>query len=233
MLRDRVVAHREEFGFWTPDRTWMACKRTFGPTFRLTFRIRAYGTEHVPPAGPVVLATNHMSAWDPLLYGAVLDRPIRWMAKAEVFEVSPVLEGFLKHGGVFSVRRGEGDLAAVRTAREVLREGSLLGMFVEGTRQRTEEIGDVKPGTMMIALAEGAPVVPAVVQGTHRLVRQPWHPVTFAFGEQLRFEGRPSAREATARLDSELRRLQRFAQSTIAAGRPERAWPPVPEGATW
>ena len=146
MLRDRVAAHREEFGFWTPDRTWMAFKRTFGPPFRLAFRIRAYGTEHMPPAGPVVLATNHMSAWDPILYGAVLDRPIRWMAKAEVFEASPVLEGFLEHGGVFSVRRGEGDLAAVRTARDVLREGSLLGMFVEGTRQRTEEIGDVKPG---------------------------------------------------------------------------------------
>jgi 1-acyl-sn-glycerol-3-phosphate acyltransferase len=233
MLRDRVAAHREAFGFWTPDRTWMACKRTFGPSLRMTFRVRAYGTEHVPPVGPVVLATNHMSAWDPILYGAVLDRPIRWMAKAEVFEVSPVLEAFLKHGGVFSVRRGEGDLAAVRTAREVLREGSLLGMFVEGTRQRSEEVGDVKPGTMMIALAEGAPVVPAVVQGTHRLVREPWHPVTFAFGEQLRFEGRPSVREATARLDSELRRLQRFAQSAIAAGRPVRAQPPVPEGATW
>ena len=65
----------------------------------------------------------------PVLYGAVLDRPIRWMAKAEVFRQNPVLEGFLKHGGVFSVRRGEGDLAAVRTARDVLREGSLLGMF--------------------------------------------------------------------------------------------------------
>jgi 1-acyl-sn-glycerol-3-phosphate acyltransferase len=233
MLRDRVAAHREEFGFWTPDRTWMACKLTFGPSLRRTFRVRAYGTEHIPPVGPVVLATNHMSAWDPILYGALLDRPIRWMAKAELFEVSSVLETFLKHGGVFSVRRGDGDLAAVRTARDVLREGSLLGMFVEGTRQRTEEIGDVKPGTMMIALAEGAPVVPAVVQGTHRVVREPWHPVTFAFGEQLRFEGRPSVREATARLDSELRRLQRFAQSTIAAGRPERAWPPVPEGATW
>jgi hypothetical protein len=86
---------------------------------------------------------------------------------------------------------------------------------------------------MMIALAEGAPVVPAVVQGTHRLVREPWHPVTFAFGEQLRFERRPSVGEATARLDSELRRLQRFAQSTIAAGRPTHARPPVPEGASW
>jgi 1-acyl-sn-glycerol-3-phosphate acyltransferase len=230
---DRVPAHREQFGFWTPDRTWMAFKHTFGPPFRLAFRIRAYGTEHVPPVGPVVLATNHMSAWDPILYGAVLDRPIRWMAKTEVFEASPALEKLLSHGGVFTVRRGAGDIAAVRAARDVLREGSLLGMFVEGTRQPTEEVGDVKPGTMMIALAEGAPVVPAVVQGTHRLVREPWHPVTFAFGEQLRFEGRPSVREATARLDSELRRLQRFAQSTIAAGRPRRAQPPVPEGAAW
>jgi 1-acyl-sn-glycerol-3-phosphate acyltransferase len=233
VLRDRVAVHREEFGFWTPDRTWMAFKRTFGPPFRVAFRIRAYGTEHVPPVGPVVLATNHMSAWDPILYGAVLDRPIRWMAKSEVFEASSVLETFLSHGGVFSVRRGEGDHAAVRTARAVLREGSLLGMFVEGTRQLTEEVGDVKPGTMMIALAEGAPVIPAVVQGTHRLVREPWHPVTFAFGEQLRFERRPSVREATEKLDAELRRLQRFAQSTIAAGRPTRARPPVPEGASW
>jgi 1-acyl-sn-glycerol-3-phosphate acyltransferase len=155
------------------------------------------------------------------------------MAKTELFEVSPVLETFLSHGGVFAVRRGAGDIAAVRAARDVLREGSLLGMFVEGTLQPTEEVGDVKPGTMMIALSEGAPVIPAVVQGTHRLVREPWHPVTFAFGEQLRFEGRPSVREATERLDSELRRLQRFAQSSIAAGRPRRARTPVPEGAAW
>lgn len=233
MLRDRVPAHREEYGFWTPDRTWMLCKRTFGPPFRHAFRVRAYGIEHVPPVGPAVLATNHMSAWDPILYGAVIDRPMRWMAKTELFEVNPALGGFLRHGGVFSVRRGEGDIAAVRAARTVLREGSLLGMFVEGTRQPTEEVGEVKPGTMMIALAEGAPVIPAVVQGTHRLAREPWHPVTFAFGEQLRFEGRPSVREATERLDTELRRLQRFAQSTIAAGRPLRARPPVPEGAAW
>ena len=232
-MRDRVPAHREEFGFWTPDRTWMACKRTFGPSLRHAFRVRAYGIEHVPPTGPAVLATNHMSAWDPILYGAVIDRPMRWMAKTELFEANPALEGFLRHGGVFSVRRGEGDIAAVRAARDVLREGSLLGMFVEGTRQPTEEVGEVKPGTMMIALAEGAPVIPAVVQGTHRLAREPWHPVTFTFGEQLRFEGRPSVREATAQLDSELRRLQRFAQSTIAAGRPQRARPPVPEGAAW
>jgi 1-acyl-sn-glycerol-3-phosphate acyltransferase len=232
-VTDRVPAHREEFGYWTPDRTWNAFRRVFGPPFRATFRIRAYGTEHVPPAGPVVLATNHMSAWDPILYGAVLERPIRWMAKVEVFEAARAIEVLLSHGGVFTVRRGEGDLAAVRAARAVLREGSLLGMFVEGTRQPTEEVGDVKPGTMMIALAEGAPVIPAVVQGTHRLVREPWHPVTFVFGEQLRFAQRPSVGEATELLDSELRRLQRFAQSAIAAGRPRHARPPVPEGATW
>jgi 1-acyl-sn-glycerol-3-phosphate acyltransferase len=228
-----VPAHREEFGFWTPDRTWMAFKRVFGGPFRTGFRIRAYGTEHVPPAGPVVLATNHLSAWDPILYGAVLDRPIRWMAKSEVFEANRAGEILLTHGGVFTVRRGEGDLAAVRAARNVLREGSLLGMFVEGTRQKTEEVGEVKPGTMMIALAEDAPVVPAIVQGTHRLRHEPWHPVTFVFGEQLRFATRPSVREATDELDAELRRLQAFAQSVIAAGRPRRALPPVPEGAAW
>ena len=175
-----------------------------------------------------------MSAWDPILYGAVLDRPIRWMAKAEVFEASPVLEGVPEARRRLQRTPRRGRPRGRAQARDVLREGSLLGMFVEGTRQRTEEIGDVKPGTMMIALAEGAPVIPAVVQGTHRLVREPWHPVTFAFGEQLRFDGRPSrrARRPLASTRS-CRRLQRFAQSTIAAGRPERAWPPVPEGATW
>src|SRR5262249_11891023 len=97
----------------------------------------------------------------------------------------------------------------------------------------TEEVGEVKPGTMMIALAEGAAVIPAVVQGTHRLGREPWHPVTFVFGEQLRFEQRPSVAEATGQLGSELPSLQGLGQSVIAAGRPHDAWPPVPEGATW
>jgi 1-acyl-sn-glycerol-3-phosphate acyltransferase len=219
----------EDWGFWTPDRTWEAFRKPLSLPFRVAFRIRTYGHERLPRSGPAVLAANHIAAMDPLLLAAVTPRPIRYMAKIELLEMNRTLGTFLRHGGVFSVRRGEGDRDALRLARRVLQDGNLLGMFVEGTRQETEEIGPVHPGATMIAMAEGAPVIPVVVQGSIYLKEQLWHPVTVVVGEAMQppeARGRGALAAFTEEVRSELVKLQRFAQSAIRAGRPRRALPP-------
>src|SRR5207302_9301567 len=93
--------------------------------------------------------------------------------------------------GTFSVRRGESDREAVRLMRQLVRDGHALGVFVEGTRQRSGVPGPVQPGAAMAALQEGVPVVAAAVYGSHEWRPGNFHPVSVAWGEPMRFDGLP------------------------------------------
>jgi 1-acyl-sn-glycerol-3-phosphate acyltransferase len=212
----------------TPDRFWGFWRRLLGPAFTYFFRMRVYGAEHVPSTGPAVIASNHIAGIDVVMLGHASPRTLRYMAKAELFTYNRALTWMLRHAGAFGVRRGESDLEALRLARRVLRAGHPLGVFCEGTRQPSEEIGRVQPGAALIALAEGVPIVPAVIQGTIYIKRSLRSPVTVMFGPPLAV-GQTAVRgqayrdavlATTAELQSELERLQRRTQAAIAAGRP-------------
>src|SRR5919201_6501583 len=106
-----------------------------GPVVRGLYRLRAKGIEHLPEGG-FVLAANHTSNFDPWPLGLPLlpHRQLRFMAKAELF--NPILGPILRAGGTFKVRRGEGDVEAMRTAVELVRSGEIVVMFPEGTRRQ-------------------------------------------------------------------------------------------------
>ena len=87
------------------------------------------------------------------------------MAKIEAHRV-PGLGELIRAFGTFSVRRGESDREAVRRMREVVRDGKVLGIFAEGTRQRAGVPGPVQPGAAMAALQEDVPVVCAAIHGS-------------------------------------------------------------------
>jgi 1-acyl-sn-glycerol-3-phosphate acyltransferase len=222
----------EEFTIFKADRVWNGVRLFFQLPVERGFRMRIYGRERMPASGPAILASNHIAGIDVVLVGAASPRNLRYMAKRELFTYNRALTGFLRRAGVFTVRRGESDTDAFRQARSILRAGKVLGIFAEGTRQSSEEIGKVMPGAALLALSEGVPIVPCVIQGSIFIKDDVFHPVTVVFGEPLRYpkvvgrEGRGQAREITAELQAELQRLQRFAQAAIRAGRPIRALPP-------
>jgi 1-acyl-sn-glycerol-3-phosphate acyltransferase len=156
------------------------------PVVKGPYRLRVRGLENVPEGG-FVLAANHTSNFDPWPLGIPFlpDRQLRFMAKAELF--NPVLAPFLRAGGAFKVRRGEGDVEAMRTAVELVREGEIVVMFPEGTRQTK---GLVKrhaarphTGAARIALTAKAPLVPAAIGGTDRLLRL--GPLRVAYGPPI------------------------------------------------
>ena len=144
------------------------------PFVRGLYRLRVRGLEHLPEGG-FVLAANHTSNFDPWPLGIPLlpHRQLRFMAKSELF--NPVLAPLLRAGGAFKVRRGEGDLEAMRTAAELARQGEIVVMFPEGTRQkkglRKKHRARPHTGAARIALAAGVPLVPAAIIGTDRLSR--------------------------------------------------------------
>lgn len=130
---------------------------------RALFRLRLEGLEHVPPAGPVLLAANHSAFLDGPLVFLLAPRPTVLLTKSEVFvHVGARTLGWL---GLIPVHRGAADRAALRAGLEVLARGGALGVFPEGTRG-TGDLATVNDGLAWLALRSGAPVVPVAVQGT-------------------------------------------------------------------
>jgi 1-acyl-sn-glycerol-3-phosphate acyltransferase len=212
------------------DAVWAVGRVTLQPLVRLVTPVRSYGTERVPPSGGVVLAFNHFHWIDPPVFGAVSPRTVYFMAKVEAHRI-PGLGQLIRSFGTISVRRGESDRDAVRRMREVVRDGHALGLFVEGTRQLSGEVGVVQPGAAMVALQEDVPVVPAAIHGSHTWRVGNWAPVSVAWGEPMRFDGLPKGgkgyREASAEIAAKLRELHGWLSELHALGRPRRATPPA------
>lgn len=158
--------------------------RFFRILFRLFFTVfyrwEIQGLEHIPSRGGVVVCCNHINNLDPPLIGAAMERQVRFMAKEELFRI-PVLSPLIRKFGAFPVQRGSGDKKALKRALEVLKQGEVLGVFPEGTRSKTGELGKGHPGASFIALKGEAEVVPAAIVGPYRLFRK----VRIVFGPPL------------------------------------------------
>jgi 1-acyl-sn-glycerol-3-phosphate acyltransferase len=207
---------------------WTVGCYTIGTLVRLLTPLRSYGAERVPRSGGVVLAFNHFHWIDPPVVGLLSPRPIHFVAKVEAHRV-PGLGQLIRSFGTISVRRGESDREAVRRMREVVRDGHVLGLFVEGTRQPGVP-GQVQPGAAMAALQEDVPVVPAAIRGSYEWRPGNLHPISVAWGEPVRFDGLPKGakgyREASAEIQRRLHALHDWLGEMHALGRPRRAIPP-------
>ncbi len=178
------------------------------PVLRGLYRLEAAGLEHVPRSGGFVLAANHTSSFDPWPLGLPLwpKRQLFFMGKAELF--NPALAPLLRAAGAFPVRRGEADTEAIETAVRICKEGGVVAMFPEGTRQvkglRKKFEHRPRTGSARIALAAQVPLVPAALAGTDRLAR--FARLRVAYGEPVPLddlEGLPprdAQQEATDRL---------------------------------
>jgi 1-acyl-sn-glycerol-3-phosphate acyltransferase len=207
---------------------WTVGKGLIGTFTRSMVRLKGYGKERVPREGGAVLAMNHFSYADPPAFGVLCPRRIVFVAKVELHGL-PGFGPLMRAHGALAVRRGESDREALRLMRETVRANELLGLFVEGTRQRSGRPGEAKPGAAMVAIQEGVPVVPAAIHGSQYWKWGNWAPVSVAFGEPMRFDEHPrnsrGYREATDEIEGEIRRLWEFLVRMHQAGRP-RAVPP-------
>ena len=211
------------------DVAWLIGRPAMGGPAALATRLRSYGRERVPRSGGLVVAFNHFSWIDIPAFGWSSPRTLYFLAKAEAHAV-PVAGAYMRLFGSFSVRRGESDREAVRRMREVVRAGEALGIFAEGTRQRSGVPGPVQPGAAMVALQEDVPVVCAAIHGSQTWRPGNFRPVTIAYSEPMRFEGLPAGakgyRAASAEIQAELYRLWEWLVDLHKAGRPRNAVPP-------
>ncbi len=116
-------------------------------------------------SGAQVLASNHVSNIDPVIVGLAAMRELHFLAKEELFRASRLFGWLIRKYNALPVRRGSADAAAIKCWSRVLRSGQTLVLFPEGTRSKTGEIAQFKPGVGMLAIRNRVPVVPTLIQG--------------------------------------------------------------------
>ncbi len=146
------------------------------------FRVRVEGEENIPREGGCMICANHISLWDPVMLIIYLTRPVTFMAKAELFKI-PVVSSVLKAVKAFPVKRGTGDIGAVKAALKALKEENVLGIFPTGAREKKVEKVKVKAGIALIAAKAGTKIVPIYIDTEFKLFKE----VVLRIGEPVDF----------------------------------------------
>lgn len=151
-------------------------------------RCQFIDADNVPKTGPVIIAPNHISYLDPPAAGSGYRRVTHFMAKEELFKI-PVLGWLIKAVGSFPVKQHAADRSALKTALKLLADGEVVCVFPEGTRNFSDSLLPAQAGVGMIVLKSRAPVVPAAIIGTDRVLRR--HSPFLHFGRVKIVYGKP------------------------------------------
>ena len=176
-------------------------KGLLGIFFLIFFRPKIIGRENIPKDGGVILAGNHRHIFDPCMPILSTKRPVHYMAKKELFK-SPV-GWFFKVVGCIPVDRGHDNTNSKQAALEVLKNGEVLGIFPEGTRNKSlNGLLPFKYGAVSMSNKSGALIVPFAITGKYRLFN---NKLTVRFGEG--FVASDDLERANKRLASEIEEL--------------------------
>ncbi len=172
--------------------------------FKLYYKPRIIDAEKIPKEGAVVIAGNHKHILDQCLTIVATKRMIHYMAKKEYFDGK--FAWFFRAMGCIPVDRENTDIKSVKSAMKVLRKDGAIGIFPEGTRNRTDAfLLEFKPGAANLAKKTDAYIVPFGLTGDYKFRSKN---LTVRYGEPFRVDGM-SAQEASDRLYKEVERLMR------------------------
>lgn len=179
-------------------------RRVFGGLVRAVYRLEVVGAEHIPGSGCAIIAGNHESVLDPIVLGAVVERDLCFLGKAELWRVRP-LAWLLDGVGAIRIERGRSDVEALARAVRALEAGRVIAIFPQGAVR-----GDRRwrRGAARLALATGAPIVPVRLVGTARALsrtRIGFPRVRLVFGEPIPVAATPDDPEAATKLTERLR----------------------------
>jgi 1-acyl-sn-glycerol-3-phosphate acyltransferase len=174
--------------------------------FKPWYRIETIGMDQIPKNGGVLICANHIHNFDPIVVGITAPRPVHFMAKEELFRV-PVLSGIVRKCHAFPVKRGMNDREALRQGIKVLKDGHVLGLFPEGTRSKTGELGKGLAGAGFFALRTDCAVVPCAIIGPYKSLRK----LKVIYGKPLPMNelrsAKASAEEVTELIMAEIHKL--------------------------
>jgi 1-acyl-sn-glycerol-3-phosphate acyltransferase len=156
------------------------------------FRLQVKGAEHVPAEEGCIVVANHTSFLDPLLICIAAPRPVHYLTYAYYFYL-PHLHWFCKRVYCIPLKKDGKDIGALKTALRQLKQHELLGLFPEGRRSETGQLGQPEPGVALIALKANVPLLPVGIRGAYEAFPKGAkfprpHPITLTFGPPFRLE---------------------------------------------
>ena len=142
-----------------------------GTILKVLYRPKVYGTENIPETGGVVFVSNHKHAFDPVVVMTFTSRFVHYLAKESIFRG---LHGkMLESIGIIKVDRSKRNPLAVMSAENVLSAGGAIGIFPEGTRNRTEEpLLKFKTGAVRMAQNTNALIIPCAIRGEFKVFKK-------------------------------------------------------------
>lgn len=160
--------------------------------FRVRFCLTIKNRHNVPANGACIIASNHASNLDPILIGAVCPVTIFSMAKAELFE-GRLRNWFFRAVNAIPVERGKGDVKSIKTLLKLLKSGTSVQIFPEGTRSPDGTLRKANPGIGMLVEKAGVPVVPCFINGTFEALAKGAQKLSYGkldvvFGSPITFE---------------------------------------------
>lgn len=132
------------------------------PIMKVFYRYKFINNNSIPHEGAYIIASNHMSFSDPVLLGLGQRRRLFFMAKQELFK-NKFFAGLIRALGAFPVERGAGDGKAIKTGEELIKEGNVMTIFIEGGRTKTGEFMRPRSGCALVAQQMQVPVIPACI----------------------------------------------------------------------
>lgn len=140
---------------------------------KLIYRLEVTGKENIPLTNDFIVAGNHLSTLDPPLLAAVLNRPIAYMAKKELFE-NPFMRWWLNWLGTFSVDREHLGVSTIKTVLTIKKTDWVLGIFPQGTRQEPGTISNITKGFASLAKSTKCGILPVGITGTQEAKHIPF-----------------------------------------------------------
>lgn len=182
---------------------YLCIYRIFQPAIRWFYRMKVTGEENEPQQGSCIICSNHLSNQDVFILAASVKRQVRFFAKAELFRI-PLLRGIITALGAFPVKRGGGDVSAIKRTIEILKNGEMVGFYPQGHRHPGIHPRDTsfQHGLGMLAWRTQATILPVAIKAGGFKLR-PFKKTQVTIGKAIPFD----ALAMTAGTPDEYRRV--------------------------
>lgn len=156
-------------------------KSIYSKLLKILYKPTAYGVKNIPEEGPIIFVGNHRHAFDPIVVMTHTNRIVHYMAKESLFK--GIHGKIFENMGLIKVYRNKSNPMAVTEAEEILQKGGSVGIFPEGTRNRTsQELLKFRHGAVAIAKETNSKIIPFAIRGKYRLFRKG---LTIEFGKPI------------------------------------------------
>lgn len=173
-IKKYMTRKAEDFNWLRRGWQWLVTKFWYGLSYHFIYRLEVYGKENIPKNNDYVVVGNHLSTLDPPLVCHVMDHPVAYMAKKELF-YHPFIKVMLDWLGSFAVDRENVGLSTIRTAKAIRNTKNwVFGIFPQGTREKGNEIHNVTRGFVRLAKATGCNILPIGITGTDKPKKIPF-----------------------------------------------------------